>query len=797
MPNRPRSIFAHVCLLLLSFLLVEAANSQEATSEPVSLYNQIRSFALTGGQADVSNLTLKRDRAEMTFTGTFYFTAPVSGRVTGAVFVGQGNFHAGVPPSDFEKDNVRRLLKADAVDSDFKTAVLRFSDDTFDVIGKQQKDAPRSDTAQRIASDNDTRILKETGSNLPERIVLSMLNNESPGFFFATFDGGKLNRFSYVFDWQTRVPTMNFSINGGERGIIFKYREVTRSNEILMAFYSLSDYERRMAAYSDINDIVDVSNYKMEIDLRTPKSSLGVRGSISLVVLASEAQAIPFQLGEDLGESENERLKKQLRVRSVQTNGTKLDVVQEDWEGGFMVYLPKKFHAGEKFDLDFEIGGDFLTQPDLTGISLSYPRSNTAWYPRHGYLDRSSFDLTFLHSKNYKVASVGKRISEEPNAENKDVTVTKYRMDYPVALVTFALGQFKRATDVVKWDSGEPPIPLEYNSVTGIPIKEDFILAELSNSVRYFHAMFGKYPYDTFSATYHPYAFGQGFPSMLMIPNTDRATKYTYSFISHETAHQWWGNIVAWRSYRDQWLSEGFAEYSGVLYTQLRQNWLAANHLVDDMRESLREPPETLNGVGKGKLNDVGPIILGHRLSTTKTIGAYQTLVYNKGALVLRMIHYLMTDPTTGNGQPFFDMMRDFVERYRNKTASTDEFRSVANEHFARTPIAKKYGVPNLDWFFQQWVYRSEIPSYKLQYTLEPQPDGSVYLSGNVFQEGVPDGFFMVLPLRIKFAGDKFANGNIPALGAKTPFKMKLPMQPTKVELDPDNWILSEKTQTL
>ena len=93
------------------------------------------------------------------------------------------------------------------------------------------------------------------------------------------------------------------------------------------------------------------------------------------------------------------------------------------------------------------------------------------------------------------------------------------------------------------------------------------MLAELSNSVRYFQALFGKYPYETYSAVFHPYGFGQGFPSMLTIPNTDRANKYTFSFIAHETAHQWWGNIVAWRSYRDQWLSEGFAEYSGVLYT--------------------------------------------------------------------------------------------------------------------------------------------------------------------------------------------------------------------------------------
>jgi aminopeptidase N len=53
----------------------------------------------------------------------------------------------------------------------------------------------------------------------------------------------------------------------------------------------------------------------------------------------------------------------------------------------------------------------------------------------------------------------------------------------------------------------------------------------------------------------------------MMIPAADRDSKYTYVFIAHETAHQWWGDMVSWRSYRDQWLSEGFAEYSGILYT--------------------------------------------------------------------------------------------------------------------------------------------------------------------------------------------------------------------------------------
>ena len=185
-------------------------------------------------------------------------------------------------------------------------------------------------------------------------------------------------------------------------------------------------------------------------------------------------------------------------------------------------------------------------------------------------------------------------------------------------------------------------------------------------------------------------------------------------------AHQWWGNIVAWRSFRDQWLSEGFAEYSGVLYTRLRDKPKSSRELVKRMRRSLRDPPETETGIGKGKLAEVGPIILGHRLSTRETQSAYQTLIYNKGGLVLRMLHFLFSDPSTGNGDPFFEMMTDFVKRYSGEWATTEEFIQVANEHFAQTPIAQKYRLIDLNWFFRQWVYEAYLPSYRMVYSEVP-----------------------------------------------------------------------------
>ena len=112
-PSRYLRIF-----LLITAGLIAAPGIFAQDKSGKDLYTQIKTFSLTGGSATVKELTLARDRVRMTFDGTFYFTAPIEGHVTGAVFVGNGNFTADVPPNGFEKDNVRRLLGADVVASD-------------------------------------------------------------------------------------------------------------------------------------------------------------------------------------------------------------------------------------------------------------------------------------------------------------------------------------------------------------------------------------------------------------------------------------------------------------------------------------------------------------------------------------------------------------------------------------------------------------------------------------------------------------------------------------------------------
>ena len=752
------------------------------------VYTRLKAFQLDGGSHTVDNLVMSRDRVELTFTGTFYFESPTEGEVRGAVFVGDGYFRSETPQEPFERDNIERLLGAANVESDFSTAVLRFTDDTFDRIGPADGDALVPEDVQELADEFEARFLEETGTNVSSRLAVSILNGEAPGFFVGEFDGGDLDRFALVLDRQSRIPAAG-GVNAGEKGFIFAYRSRRIGVELWTAFYSAEDYERGISDYSDAFDLVETPHYAMEIDLRERSDTLRLKTEIDFIAAVDDLRAIPMSINLSLPEIDNIRRDKSMLITTARlSDGTPIEAVQEEWERGLTLFLPTAANAGDSFSVVLEFEGENLTDT----LNCYYPLSNSDWYPRHGYLTRSTFDLVFLHHEDDSVATGGVFVDEQVAEEDDDERVSRFRIEDPVSLVTFAVGRFNAYRD----ESLVEDLPIDFLSIRGQVIKEDFIMAEMGNAINYFTDLFGAYPYPRFGGVHHPFPFGQGFASLLLIPAVDRSNNETFAFIAHETAHQWWGNIVAWRSYRDQWLSEGFAEYSGVLYTGARDNPSGAMELIDAMRYALINNPRTTTGIGPGRLADIGPLTMGIRLNTPSTLGAYQRLIYAKGALVLRMLHFLLSDPDTGEDQTFFDMMTDFVERHRGQSATTDSFHEIANEYFARSPIAATIGVDHLNWFFQQWVYEAHLPEYRMEYALEAEEDGAVVVRGTIFQEDVGEQFFMPLPVRIRFDGDIVGRVVLYANGPESPFAVRLPQRPREIELDPEKWILSSDTET-
>jgi hypothetical protein len=177
-------------------LVAMSSHALAAESAEVQLYKQLKAFKLDGSAIKVQNLSLARDGFEMTFTGEFYFSEPAAGAVHGAVFLGQGRFRS-EPKAPSEGESLKRFLNAPLVESTFTKAVLRFTDDSRQKITGEATSGATLAEAQRLATGLDEHLTRETGLNIPARLLLGIVNKENPGFFFAEFDGGSRGRFEF------------------------------------------------------------------------------------------------------------------------------------------------------------------------------------------------------------------------------------------------------------------------------------------------------------------------------------------------------------------------------------------------------------------------------------------------------------------------------------------------------------------------------------------------------------------------------------------------------------------------
>ncbi|MEK6286755.1 MAG: hypothetical protein AABO57_13535, partial [Acidobacteriota bacterium] len=173
---------------------------------------------------------------------------------------------------------------------------------------------------------------------------------------------------------------------------------------------------------------------------------------------------------------------------------------------------------------------------------------------------------------------------------------------------------------------------------------------------------------------------------------------------------------------------------------------------------------------------------MGLRLNTFKTPGGYR-LVYPKGGYILHMLRAIMYDNKTGD-QRFIDMMHDFVKTHFNQNASTESFKRVVEKHMK--PNMDLDGNKRMDWFFNEWVYGTELPRYRLEYTLATETDGKILLKLTVSQSGVSENFKMLVPIYLDFDGKWMRLGEARITGNSTTpeFRVKLPQRPKRVGLN-------------
>ncbi|HVW07135.1 MAG TPA: M1 family aminopeptidase, partial [Bryobacteraceae bacterium] len=256
-------------------------------------------------------------------------------------------------------------------------------------------------------------------------------------------------------------------------------------------------------------------------------------------------------------------------------------------------------------------------------------------------------------------------------------------------------------------------------------------------------------------------------------------------------SRQWWGNTVSPVSFHDVWLTDGLASFSGSLfdteagdYDNYKGHWTQAR---EDLLESSR--------LGWGKANDVGPLWLGLLNETGKTPRASALLNTSKGAFIIQMLRSLFWDPHTGDAD-FQSMMKDFLQQFANRAVSSEDFQSVVEKHMK--PSMDLDHNHRMDWFFSEWLLTTDVPSYRLEYSLTPQKGGKVLLTGKLTQSGVPPNFRMLVPVFAEFPGRKDRLLVAAMAGsASGEFKVDLTSAPKRILLNINHDILAYKDEVV
>lgn len=789
------------------------------------IYQKLRqkvklSDAFSDEYAVVNNLVLKRDAAIFTLrSGEIYFLSPVEGRQIGAVFIGDGEFYM-KPPVEVEQKTLSIFTDAPDIKETVTNLVLRFTDKTYDEIkaspNAQMKTGGVPLSKVRDIYEGRENIWRKTlRYNMEQRTLTDIYNPQRQGFFTAFLGGNKFNKLIY------NIDPLGVSFVAPEQVTLTSYGD--SDGGIWASFHLEEEYKRGTATSNQDRRMFDFTKHNLDVTIKGTR--LIATDKLTMVARAKGERVIPFDFYPEL------------RVSRVQDeSGNDLKFIQEDKDedADFAVILPEPTESGKNLTLTIEYEGEKALRSSGSGNFILIPRST--WYPNNGggqFGDRSTFEINFHYPKAYMLVGVGNLVGEE-KIEGDTKTALWSSGSTELAVAGFNYGKFKKKSvkdettgyEIESFANEEIPDELKaiqkqiellesqgiktattLDSISTIGLANAAI-ADAQNSTRIFDAFFGKLPYNRIAMTQQPAAnFGQAWPTLIFMPymafidstqrvqlfgirgGTDTFWKYV---APHEVAHQWWGHTIGWTSYRDQWMSEGFAEFSASLYVQyIRKDTNKYTEFWEEQRKRIVEASPATRG---RKPFTVGPVTQGYRLNNAKTGAVAQFMIYPKGAYILQMIRMMMYDPRTGD-EKFRAMMQDFTKTHFNRDVSTEDFKKSVEKHILPLMDIERNG--KMNWFFDQWIYGTEIPAYSFEYTIGKTSDGKASLSGKITQSGVSDSFAMVVPIYLDFGKGWMRLGTVTLIG-NTAFDIKdiaLPQTPQKAAICAMNDVLATSIQ--
>ena len=672
------------CVFIVFFLVICCAGLYaQRPANANTYYQQLRSLSPSGDVIAVNNLVLRRDAATFTLRqGNVAFYTAVNGKVTGAVFKGEGHLHI-TPPTAEERHNLSLFNHREEFDEDFDEVVLRFTDTTAEELRKAATGKGLEDKAYVKAAEelqNFTRHRLHTNFDL--RLLQDVLSPAPGEFFLAAIHGQKNPHLFFIFD-----PHGVYGLAPEEVALLnWKWGDDTSTYPL--AFHRAAEYANGTASGNEHNAAYKITHEDLDVSIEYS----GFLSCTATVVVQAEKDGvavIPLNLHSDPNTS--------LRVSRVETEkGEALDFVQEKKEddADFGVVLATPLKKDESATVMITYSGKNIVINEDNG--RYYPTAREDWFPnsRQGLGDYATYHMLFHVPKGLQLVATGTKVSEKTEGK---ITTTVWKTDVPLPVVGFALGIFDTKEAKVGGKTGNNlTIDTYANTFSGngvgtinaasMPLELD----QVEVAAELYGSYFGPLPFAKVAVT-QQYAcnYGQSWPMLVYLPSCAFSYNGLQYFTSnyprdmywkmvtpHEMAHQWWGQTVGFRSYRDQWMSEGFANASASIY--LQATWPKPDKFLEFWKEERRLLTEK-NLFGFRPI-DVGPVTMGFRLSSPKTgWDIYGNLVYPKGAYIVHMIRMMMWTQKEGD-ERFKATMHDLVNTYRLQAVTTEDFKAIVEK---------------------------------------------------------------------------------------------------------------------
>ncbi len=792
--NIHRNLFLSFLIVFFIIPVVLNVNSVFAEEEKkeseeegiLPLYEKLQKIEIDSSKAaKLENFSLKKDIFEWKLSGYLCLTKPIPGfpNAGGAYFIGEGKMIFD-PPNEVEEAELERYTKKESLNESFKEAYFRFNDGTRQIFEPLMQ--PAGDIGEEAAKKFKSRQTALVGLyfSLDFPLIAEYLNETLKNeYLFVEVDLHGIGLIGFLYN--------PLSV---EEILLFKREKLgfgaTAFENLICQFNRKEDYEKGIDLDYEDKDVINITHYDMDYTIEPTSLLMHAKVGVHLEPLIDNLSVAQLSLIYD--PERPDKLIQDLKITD--EKGNDLPFLYKNWS--VLVQLPKAYNKGDKCYVHFSYKADFI-RPDppfhlsqipsdyqfqfrslefLPGGESTFTLLNTySWFPQYGYLKRYTFDLKIRVPKPFYAVGSGTTIKRW---EEGKYNCLHTKEEQPIALASILFGKYHTITD----DSKRPIIHV--HSLFKQQKQAEPILQETRTIIDEYEKHLGPFPYDEIDVAQMGffYGFGQAPPGLVQLtgeaflgdnelqamPWLVGKPGFRAGFLSHEVGHEWWGHVVGWKNYHEQWLSESFTEYMAGLYIEATKGTKEFEYKLKQWKKFAMDK------------KDFGPIWLGGRLQRGYIAG-----LYFKGPYILHMLRMALIASygfDQGN-KLFFDCLKNFCAEYRNKGATTKDFQR----------IIKKTAQVDMDWFFDQWFRDSGLPTLRFSYNVRQTEDGKYLIEGKISQEDKEHVKSIVIPIFVHFSEDKIIQLKPKFMQeAELLVKAKVPEKPELVTIDDRGDLLAE-----